>query len=180
MGVAIAVSALWGFAEATLFFIVPDVYLTFLAIRGTRVALAGCAAAVAGALVGGVIMYRWGARDRSGVQAVLQRLPAIDDREVASVRESVERSGFGAVFLGPMFGRPYKIYAVEAGSRGMSLPVFLLISVPARGARFVAVTLLASWLAHGPLEAWTEGSQLMLAAALWSVFYVFYFRVKGI
>lgn len=179
MGVAIAVSALWGFAEATLFFIVPDVYLTVLAIRGSRVALTGCVTAVAGALVGGVIMYRWGARDASGAQAVLQRLPAIDDREVARVRESVERSGFAAMLLGPLSGTPYKIYAVEAGSRGMSLPAFLLISVPARGTRFVAATLLALWLAGGPLEGWTEGSQLTLAAVWWGVFYLFYFRVKG-
>jgi membrane protein YqaA with SNARE-associated domain len=173
------VSALWGFAEATLFFIVPDVFLTFLAIRGVRVGLLGCAAAVVGALIGGVIMYRWGARDQDGAQAVLKRLPAINAGEVSRVREHVERSGFGALFLGPMTGTPYKIYAVEAGGRGLSLPAFLLVSVPARGTRFVAVTLVAIWLAHGPLDAWTAGSQYALAAAFWLVFYAFFFRVKG-
>ena len=180
MGVAIAVSVVWGVAEATLFFIVPDVYLTFLAIRGKRIALVGCAAAVAGALVGGAIMYRWGALDQPGVEAVFDRVPAIDDDMVVHVRESVERSGLGAVFLGPVSGTPYKIYAAEAGSLGLSLVAFLLISVPARGVRFVAIALLTSWLARGPLGKWTTRRQYMLAASSWGVFYVLYFSVKGV
>jgi len=54
MGVAVAVSAVLGFAEATLFFIVPDVYLTLLAVQGAPVALGGCVAAVTGALVASI------------------------------------------------------------------------------------------------------------------------------
>ncbi|MDH3206289.1 MAG: hypothetical protein OEO79_06740 [Gemmatimonadota bacterium] len=179
MGLAIALSTLWGFAEATLFFIVPDVYLTLLAIQGAQVAWAGCVAAVGGALVGGAVMYRWGARDASRAQAVLKRLPAIDDLEVARVHQRVESAGLGSVFLGPLFGTPYKIYAVEAGSRDMSFLAFLLVTVPARGARFVAVTAIALWLAGGPLVGWADASQMMLAAAFWTVLYIVYFRVKG-
>jgi membrane protein YqaA with SNARE-associated domain len=169
----------WGIGEATLFFIVPDVYLTFLAVQGAPVAWVGCVAAVAGALVGGAIMYRWGARDAVGAQAVLKRLPAIDDVEVARVHQRVESSGFGSIFLGPLFGTPYKIYAVEAGSRGMSFAAFLLVTVPARGVRFAAATSIALWLVGGPLVEWTGGSQMTLAAAFWIVLYSVYFRVKG-
>ena len=84
------------------------------------------------------------------------------------------------VFFGPMSGTPYKIYAVEAGSRGLSLPAFLVISIPARGIRFVAVALVALWLVQGPLESWSDGRLYTLAVGFWSVFYVLYFRVKGI
>ena len=179
MGLSIVLAAMWGFAEATLFFIVPDVLLTFLAILGPESAWAGCAAAIGGALVGGSIMYAWGARDDSRARDVLIRIPAIDNREVAAVRESVGRSGFGAVFLGPLRGTPYKLYAVEVGRRRLSLPLFLAISIPARGIRFVAATLLALWLAGGPLEAWSSGAMAALVMAFWIVFYIGYFRLKS-
>jgi membrane protein YqaA with SNARE-associated domain len=179
MGVAITIGALWGFGEATLFFVVPDVALTLLAILGPAPAWAACIAAVAGALVGGTVMYGWGARDTSRITDVLLRIPAIDEREVAGVRRGVERYGFGAVFLGPLRGTPYKLYAAEVGRRGLSLPLFLAISIPARGIRFVAATLLALWLADGPLEAWTPQATAALAVAFWVVFYATYFRLKG-
>jgi membrane protein YqaA with SNARE-associated domain len=179
VGLAVAIGALWGFGEATLFFIVPDVYITLLAIQGTSIALIGSAAAVAGALVGGAIMFRWGGTDPVGAQSVMQRLPAIDAGEIAKVTESMGKGGLGVVFLGPLRGTPYKIYAVEAGQRELSLPAFLLISVPARGVRFVLAALLASWLAGGPLSGWATSNQVWAVIGFWVVFYAFYFWAKG-
>ena len=46
-------AALWGFAESTLFFIVPDVLLTWLALSLPRRALRACYWALGGALAGG-------------------------------------------------------------------------------------------------------------------------------
>ena len=67
----------WGFAEATLFFIVPDVLLTLVATTDGRLALVACLFAVCGALLGGALMYAWGAEDAVGAKAVLERLPAV-------------------------------------------------------------------------------------------------------
>ena len=52
-GVANALAAIWGAAEATLFFIVPDVFLSWLALSDRRQALIACLYALLGALVGG-------------------------------------------------------------------------------------------------------------------------------
>src|SRR3546814_12347528 len=52
-----AVSLLWGFAEATVFFVVPDVWISRRALSSWRAALRGCGFALAGALVGGVLLY---------------------------------------------------------------------------------------------------------------------------
>jgi len=44
------VAALWGLAEATLFFIVPDVFLSLVALRDRRAALVACGWAIPGHL----------------------------------------------------------------------------------------------------------------------------------
>ena len=97
---------------------------------------------------------------------------------MSRVQEGIERSGFAAVFLGPLTGTPYKIYAVEVGRRGLSLPLFLLLSVPARRIRFVAATLLSLWLVDGPLASWGPTALVALVTGFWIVFYLAYFRLK--
>jgi membrane protein YqaA with SNARE-associated domain len=73
-----ALALFWGFAEATLFFIVPDVLLSAIAVwRGRRSALHGTAWTIAGAVLGGLLMYGWSVCDFLGVVAMLDRLPAI-------------------------------------------------------------------------------------------------------
>src|SRR3546814_16266356 len=52
-----AVSLLWGFAEATVFFVVPDVWISRRALSSWRAALRGCGFALAGALVGCVLLF---------------------------------------------------------------------------------------------------------------------------
>jgi membrane protein YqaA with SNARE-associated domain len=179
MGLGIAIGAVWGFAEATLFFLVPDVALTFLAILGPREAWAACTAAVAGAVVGGWLIYLWGRHDDSGLRRVLVRIPAIDRREIAAVRRRVERSGMIAVFLGPLLGTPYKLYAADAGRRGMSLPVFLMLTVPARSVRFVLATGTWLWLKAVPLAGWSSSAIALFTACFWIAFYFWYFRTKA-
>src|SRR5687768_13543988 len=47
----------WGFAEATLFFLVPDLVVGWIALRSPRRVLAPSVAASAGAVVGGLLVY---------------------------------------------------------------------------------------------------------------------------
>ena len=73
------IAGIWGFAEATLFFIVPDVWLTLIAVRrGLVPALAACGWALAGALAGGLAMYAWGVFDSAAARDVRQpSVPAL-------------------------------------------------------------------------------------------------------
>ena len=70
-------AALWGFAEATLFFLVPDVLLSAIALRRGRLAGVACLVALLGALPGGALLYRWGEREPVAARRALDRLPAI-------------------------------------------------------------------------------------------------------
>ena len=169
------VAAAWGFAEATLFFLVPDVYLTRLALRDGRLALAASLAATAGALLGGVLMWAWGAADPAAALAVLERVPAVSPAMLERVRGELLGRGWLALALGPASGTPYKLYAAVSGELDMAAGGLLLVTVPARLLRFVALSLLATALGRGPLARWTPAARRRLHLALWTLFYAAYF-----
>jgi membrane protein YqaA with SNARE-associated domain len=168
-------AALWGFAEATFFFLVPDVILSAIAIYDWRVALLACLAGVAGAVAGGALMYRQGRSRYARLQAFLLRLPGISPSMLERVRAEVALRRFLAVLTGPLSGTPYKTYAVEAGRQGLPFAGFLLITIPARLIRFVLVTALAAWLAHSVFPVLPVTWKLAVWAGAWTAFYAWYF-----
>ncbi|TVQ39229.1 MAG: hypothetical protein EA370_04895, partial [Wenzhouxiangella sp.] len=170
---------IWGLAEATLFFIVPDVILSAVALRDRALALRLCLWALAGALVGGAVMYFWGSHSGEQVRDVLVRIPAIGETMLATVADSLEASGVLATFLGPLTGTPYKIYAALAPEADIALATFLAISIPARLIRFVLVALVTAWIARRWFSHWTPRARLLLLLSLWTIFYIAYFLVFG-
>lgn len=173
---AVLLAAGWGLAEATLFFIVPDVVLSAIAIADWRLALGCCLAATGGALAGGALVHRAARRDPARLRAMFLRLPGIGPAMLERVAGEVRDRRFLAVLLGPLSGTPYKLYAAEAARQGLPLAGLLAVSVPARLSRFLAVTLLAAWLAHGVFPALPKTAQYGAWAVAWAVFYAWYFR----
>jgi membrane protein YqaA with SNARE-associated domain len=68
---------IWGFAEATLFFIVPDVLLTFIALYSFRRSVKVLASILLGALAGGTLMFYAGQRSPDQAKAVVLRVPFV-------------------------------------------------------------------------------------------------------
>ncbi|MFP6668656.1 MAG: hypothetical protein VB876_15160 [Pirellulales bacterium] len=174
MGLNIA-AALWGFAEATLFFIVPDVLLAWIALSSLRRALLACGWAVAGAVLGGGMMYGWGATRLESAEAVLARQPAVNQEMLTTVQRQVQTSGSKMLFAGPWAGRPYKIYAVYAGATRTNLAGFVLVSISARLLRFVAVSCLAAALARAVQAFLSIRYQRIFLCGCWIVFYAWFF-----
>ena len=170
-----AVAAVWGFAEATLFFLVPDVHLTRVALRDGRLALSAALAATAGALAGGALLWAWGAADPAAALAVLERVPAVSPALLERVRAELLADGWAALALGPSRGTPYKLYAATSGALGMSLLGLLLVSAPARLVRFATLSLVAAALCRGPLAGWSLAARQRLHLVLWGAFYAGYF-----
>jgi len=170
-----ALAFLWGLAEATFFFIVPDVFLTALALRNLRGALVACFSTLLGALLGGTLMYIWGVFDLSTALRVLDAIPAISQGMLNHVRNDLHDMGLVAILRGPLWGTPYKIFAVQAHPAGISLLPFLLVSIPARLARFVLVTLLAWFLSFHVFSSWSLPTRDLLLVICWIAFYAFYF-----
>src|SRR5262245_41636316 len=183
------VAFLWGWAEATCFFIVPDVLLTLIACRRLRPALIASVAALAGALLGGAMMVWAGSWAPRSARVFLNGIPGIAQPLILAVQASLEQHGLAAMMLGPLRGVPYKIYAVEWGARAGGIGAFraggigafLLVSIPARYVRFLLATLAARWIAarFGPPNGRRAGLALVLWALFWTAFYVAYLRRMG-
>jgi membrane protein YqaA with SNARE-associated domain len=178
MGVMLGLAALWGLAEATVFFIVPDVLLSWIVLRyGARRAVGAAIVACGGALAGGAIMYVWGAEDGEAARAFVDLIPAISSGMIADAGEDLQRKGVAAVFEGMVTGTPYKAYAVEAGIQTIGVLSFLAMSVPARLSRFLAVIAITS-VASAILRRRISASATTVAViGLWIVFYAVYFTI---
>jgi membrane protein YqaA with SNARE-associated domain len=173
MGLNVA-ALLWGFAEATFFFIVPDVLLSWVAVDKPRAALSACLWATLGALIGGTLMFAWGATALNRASAALDSVPAISQEMCDSVAEQIRTRGAAALFLGPLTGTPYKIYAVQAGGDQIGLLPFLLISVPARLGRFALITGVTVLICRA-FPRMTLFIRRSIHAVVWTIFYTWYF-----
>ena len=174
-----ALAAMWGLAEATIFFIVPDVLLSRLALTDRRTALLASVWATAAAIAGGIILWVLGDRSPEPVRMLLFAIPAISSSMVAAVNQQIVDYGAIAVFIGPVTGTPYKIYAVEAASAGVGLLSFALISIPARLIRFVLVSILASAASQALQKRLALRKIYALHAAAWIGFYGIYFSLMS-
>jgi membrane protein YqaA with SNARE-associated domain len=171
----------WGLAEATFFFIVPDVLLTLIACRKLKASLFATIAALAGALVGGALMFAFGLREPDSAHAFLDHIPAISSELITRVAGHINQNGALAVLLGPIKGIPYKIYAVEWGAQQRSFTSFMLISIPARYVRFFLATIAARGIARiiEPVTHHRSVIEVAILGVVWIAFYSFYFNRFG-
>ena len=173
-----AVGAVWGFAEATLFFIVPDVWLSVVAFRhGPGRAVVACIPTTVGALAGGVLMFLWGTLDPQAARPVLDMIPAIGERTIDSAREALAQDGLIAMAVGAFSGVPFKIFASQAPAAGISLAPFLAVALAARMARFLIVAVFAGWIGRELARRAGARRALWLLAGFWVLFYGFYWTV---
>ena len=167
----------WGFAEATFFFLVPDVLLTAIALRDLRRALWACVLAAATALGGGLVMYGWGAHSVEQARSVLDWIPGISPELITHAEEEVRTRELTALLLAPLRGEPYKVFAVEAGQLGAPLLGFMLVTMLSRLSRFVVLTLLAALISKALSRKLSPRSILAIHLVLWTAFYSVYLSV---
>lgn len=172
-------AGLWGLAEATVFFIVPDVLLSFIAQVSLKRALLAALAAMTGALVGGALLHAFANADPQAALALLLNVPAISPELVGRASELTEHGLLTGMIAGALSGVPYKIFAVEVATAGLPLWAFLMASVPARLLRFVLAAL-ASWLIFNRLLGGLAlRTRRWMLAGFWLVFYAAYFAAMG-
>ncbi len=174
----------WGLAEATLFFIVPDVWIGWVALVARRAAWAVLACTLAGALVGGTLTYALGAATAPATSAsILDDVPTVDRDSIRRVSGEMEKHGPRSVVYGPLrMGTPYKLYGRAAGVQDESLAAFFLWSIPGRLERFLPVTVFAI-LAGIFLRRWVAARLRMtlgVYGAVWLAFYTVYVVRIGI
>lgn len=175
----LVLAGLWGLAEGTLFFVVPDVLYTLVAAFRPVRALAHVGAATGGALLGGALMFAWSAAEPARARSAVENVPWVGAGMVTETAARFDEEGTRPLFDRPLGGVPYKVYAVLAPEH-LSLGRFLLLGSLARLERFApswaAFALLAWVLARRRPERW----RLVLAihASFWTVVYVYYWFLR--
>lgn len=171
------IALIWGFCEATFFFIVPDVWLSLIAISSLKKGLIACLYALVGAVLGGLLIYYCASRDAFSVIHFFNALPGVYPALQALVYDQLQSQGIGAMMMGPLQGLPYKLFALQAAQLNISPLLFLLVSIPARLARFFTVTCFVHVIGHFLQKYWSLGTVYRFAVIGWILFYTFYFRV---
>ena len=166
---------IWGLAESTLFFFLPDVIITRIALEGYRKGFVSCFYALAGALIGGSIMFIWGSNNLPGARTILDHIPAISIGMMDKVQKNISHEGVVAILKGPFLGIPYKIYAIHSFNSGVGYLAFIMISIPARLTRFFILTSFFSWLSTSPLKNWSMKNKTILVYMFWIAIYTLYF-----
>ncbi len=99
---------IWGVAEATLFFFVPDVLLSYIGLkRGVKPAVRASLIAAAGASLGGVMMYLWSTSDPATAREAVLAVPSISEAMAARA------SGDGRQLVPRNFSWAPQLHAVQ-------------------------------------------------------------------
>ena len=168
---------LWGLAESTVFFIVPDVGVAYIALVTPGYWWKAAATSVLGALVGAVLLFLavqfWLHQE---VRHLLTVLPGIHPATLAAARSRISLHGPGALLGAAFSGIPYKVFAAELTLAGTSLPVLLAWTIPSRALRLFPVAAIAG-LFGGILRPVIARNFRVFTAAYalaWAVFYGWY------
>jgi membrane protein YqaA with SNARE-associated domain len=174
----VALALIWGFGEATVFFIVPDVIISFCALAyGWRAGVFVIAAAIVGAMLGAIVTYFWGQADIVGARAYFDHLPAIAPATIARAQAEIGQGNYAFSMLkGAMTSVPFKLYASEAGAAGQSLSTFVALSPFVRFPRFALAALFAL-LARRFAPKALQRHRLKGLAGFWLMFYGVYWSM---
>lgn len=183
MGVSLpwrTIAFVWGFIEATIFFTVPDVLLTFAAIKlGWRKAMRLIVCTLIGALLGGGAMYGLAVHNFETARATVDSVPLIPNSMISRVIAEMQGNWLWEMFEGSVTGTPYKVFAIAAPGSGIPLWMFLLGSAAVRPIRWALVLTFAAIVASMLRRAGYARLAVPLCALLWIVFYAFYYVVMA-
>lgn len=132
---------LWGYCEATWFFVIPDVGMTFIALHvGLRRSLKPLLAATLGAALGAVSLYALQSLYWPGLWG---HLPGFLPGMLPVAGQQLEAQGAAALLEGPWAGIPYRVYVWLAAQQGLPLLAVLAWTPVARLPRMVVPMLFA-------------------------------------
>ncbi len=162
----------WALASASFLFVAADVLVSLIAIRQHwKMATTAIIAAVAGTLLGAVLIYLWAASAPDSATAFLASQPDITSKFILDNRLAMLADWPIALLKNLMALHATRVPALEAGTLGIPLFRFVLVAGAVMALRLVAVALLAGLagrLLSGRLSANLTSFLLIFG---WVVFY---------
>jgi membrane protein YqaA with SNARE-associated domain len=132
---AIWILGLVSFAESSFFPVPPDVMLIPMVLAQPRKAWLFAGVCTVASVAGGVFGYAIGALLYDSVGLWIIKLYGYGDK-VEAFRESYAAWGALVILVKGLLPIPYKLVTISLGFAGYSLPLFILLSLITRGARF--------------------------------------------
>lgn len=170
----LALALVWGVAEGSFFFIIPDLIVSLTALFSLKKSLQQMGLVVLGSILAGVVLFQWSTLDYPTAHNAVSHVPFVRDTMFIKTQHDYSTLGVNALFKGPTQGIPYKIYAIEAPPY-CSLPLFLLASIPARLERLVLSWMVFALLGFGfrkwRLPVW---SAFTFHGCYWVIVYICY------
>ena len=151
---ALWVLALVSFVESSVFPIPPDILLIPMIIAAPSRAWLIAGVCTVASVLGGMLGYAIGfyAFDALG-EPILRALGKADSFDVFRTRYN--DWGAWAVLIAGVTPFPYKVITILSGTTQLSLPVFIVASIVARGLRFFLVAALL-WKFGAPIRTFIE------------------------
>jgi hypothetical protein len=179
LSVGSIVAVFWGVAEATLFFVVPDVLVGWLALRRPRRMLAAWLAATVGGIAGAALVHT-AVRNGWDPDPVFRALPGTQIGDIPRVRAAIADDPTRAFALGAISGVPLKIYVAEAARARLPLRRTLVLVAINRAPR-IGVSGLAAAVVGTATRRIGPGSLVTGAIYTlgWVVFYAWYWAVRN-
>lgn len=128
------------FAESSCFPVPPDVMLVPMSLARPNRAWLYALVCTLTSVAGGVLGYAIGALLYDSLGHWLISLYHLGDK-VDTFREGYAKWGAWVILLKGLTPIPYKLVTITSGFAGYSLPLFVLLSLITRGARFFIVAL---------------------------------------
>jgi len=174
---AVLAAGLWGYAEATHFWLIPDILLAWIGLNRSQSIVPSVVAATIGATLGGAAMHQNAREERPR----LTQIPGISDALLVDAQERFASQGWGAVVRAPLDGIPYKVYATESGVAGAPLSELIAWTPVARAWRFLLTALVAGLIGvvFSRSVRRNAGGWLLATLGFWVVVYVRYFARLG-
>jgi membrane protein YqaA with SNARE-associated domain len=176
-------SLAWGFAEATFFFVVPDVLFTRTTLVSLKRGWWQLGVSVVGATMAGAVMYVWADASPVQARAAVARVPFLGEKIIDPAEQHWNAGGTASLFQNPLSGVPYKVHAVLAPAH-VSLGEFLLLSLPLRAERMLLSMIVfvpvALWIRRGGAsrEQRRRTAGFRIHAAFWMIVYAVYWSIN--
>ncbi len=135
MLISAIVAFFWGLFEGIWFFIVPDVALSFISIKGWKAAVASVIATVLGSMVAAAVLssiVSYLPEFSSSLVSLWSHLPGFYPSMLDTAANHLRESQARGLLSGPTSGIPYRFYIYEAFLQKISLSSILLWTPPAR------------------------------------------------
>lgn len=151
--------ALWAlaiiaFVESSVFPIPPDILMIPMIIATPSRAFVIAGVAMVASVLGGMLGYfiGWGLFDSIGTP-ILEFYGKADEADIFADRYN--EWGAWAVLIAGVTPFPYKVITILSGWTGLSLPIFIVSSIVARGLRFFIIAALL-WKYGTPIRDFIE------------------------